>query len=304
MMRLLSLNPRLKRGDWHKSLMPQWIKKYPLNLWVKLGFSETTAKPISGTLRSHLNLGFRLLLLVAAFGVNPLLAEEISATIRWAEISTISTPLSGRISTIKVQVGDAVKKDALLATLDPRPWRAALKRAQAEVARLQGDLKDVQREYDRAKELFDRTVLSTTALQTAETRFNVASATLQRAEADLELARLDLEYSQLRAPFTGVITERNINNGETVANRCNITPMIRIARTGDLLAVAKITPQQAEALQSGQQLIVRVDGESYQGIVRYIKPTLNNPALLELAVVFTARGGLVAGQRAVVQLAH
>jgi hypothetical protein len=55
----LTLNPSLERNDWRESLIPQRIKKYPLNLWVKPGFSETM-KPISRTIHPHSYLGFRL----------------------------------------------------------------------------------------------------------------------------------------------------------------------------------------------------------------------------------------------------
>jgi hypothetical protein len=55
-----NLNPWFNRGAWYKLLIPQRIKKCPLNLRVKPGFFETTVKPVSCTMHPRLNHGFRL----------------------------------------------------------------------------------------------------------------------------------------------------------------------------------------------------------------------------------------------------
>ena len=229
------------------------------------------------------------------------IAEELPATVRWAETSTLSTPLSGRIGAIRVDVGDRVKKNALLAALDARPFQAEIRRAKAELARLEGALKIAERERRHAEELYDRTVLSTTALEDAQVREEEAAAAVARASAELELARLDLEYSQLRAPFAGIITARHIHPGEVVSNRCEITPMLEIARGDALLAVARITPQQADRLRRGDPVGIVVAGRSYEGKVARIAAIEGNPSLLELRVYFAARE-VSAGEKATIAL--
>ncbi len=239
-----------------------------------------------------------LLLLPAGIAVS----EELPATIRWAETTTLSTPLSGRVGVVKVETGDRVERNALLAALDPRPFRAEVERAEAEVTRLRARLKIAERELRHAEELYDRTVLSTTAMEDAQVRFDTASAALAEAEAALTLARLDLEYSQLRAPFAGIVTERNINPGETVSNRCDVTPMIRLARSDRLVAIARVTPQQAAGLHKGQEIDITIAGQRHQGHVKQIRPSSGNPSLLELSVAFSAEG-VAAGDKATIELA-
>ena len=224
------------------------------------------------------------LLLYAAGAI----AEELPATVRWAETSILSTPLSGRIGVIHVEVGDRVKKNALLATLDPRPFQAEIQRAQAELARVEGALKIAERERRHAEDLYDRTVLSTTALEDAQVKEKTAAAAVSKAKAELELARLDLEYSQLRAPFSGIITARHIHPGETVTNRCKITPMLEIARGNALLAVARITPRQAARLRRGDRVGIIVGDRSFEGKVKHIAAIEGNPSLLELSITFAA----------------
>ncbi len=231
-------------------------------------------------------------------------ADELPATLRWAEIATLSTPLSGRVAHVKVSVGDQVKKNTLLATLDPRPLQAEKKRAEAEVKRLSSQLRIAERELRHAEELFDRTVLSTTALEDTQARYDSAQADLARAEAELELAQIQLEYSQIRAPFSGVITEQNVHPGETVSNRCDITPMLRIARSGHLLAIARITPQQGNQLALGQRIGVTVGDQHFEGLIQQIAPSASNPALLELSVGFTTDNAVTPGHRAVLEIAQ
>lgn len=243
----------------------------------------------------------RFLLILLPLGQSAL-AEELPATLRWAEMTMLSTPLSGRVASVDVSVGKQVGKGTLLATLDPRPLEAEKKRAEAEVQRLQSQLRIAARELRDAEELFDRTVLSTTALEDAQARHDSAQAALASAKAALELARIQLEYSQIRAPFAGVITEQNIHPGETVSNRCSITPMLRIARSGHLLAVARITPQQGRQLALGQAVGIVVGDQRFKGTIRQMAPSSSNPALLELSVGFTADKAVMPGQRAVLEI--
>ncbi len=108
---------------------------------------------------------FRLsMLLVIMMTAAGAAAAPVARLVR-ADVTTLSTPLSGRIDTIRVKVGDRVKKGQLLATLDARPWRAELKRARAALQGLKSRAEEARRALDRARELFDRTVLSQTDLQ-------------------------------------------------------------------------------------------------------------------------------------------
>lgn len=240
-------------------------------------------------------LAFSLLTL---FSVTIAQAGQLSATIQWAEISTLSSPLTGRIASIKAEVGDIVERNALLAELDTRPLHAERIRAKAEVKRYESQLKIAERELRHAEALYEQTVLSTTKLEDAQVRFDVTTASLEAARANLKKVLLDIEYSQLRAPFDGLIVDRQIHRGETVVNHCNATPMLKIASIKSLLAVANITPQQAQQLEPRQKVSVTTsDQRTFEGRVRSIASREDNPSLLELAVVFNSDGELMPGDR-------
>jgi RND family efflux transporter MFP subunit len=194
-------------------------------------------------------------------------AAEFPAALAWSETIILSTPLSGIVSHVSAKVGDRVKKGQLLAALDSRPYKAQLKRAKAQVQHSRSRFKDAEREYQRAQELFDRTVLSQTELQSSEVGFTTQQATYQRAEADLSLAKLNLEYSQIRAPFAGLVIENNSQVGEVVINKLKVTPMIRLALTNQIIASAWISFSVATTLEVGMDISILASGKKYPAII-------------------------------------
>ena len=216
-----------------------------------------------------------LVLLTTVFNAS---AEELPATLTWADSATLSTPLSGIVSDVKVEVGDLVEKGQLLAALDSRPYKAGLKRAEAEQQRLKSCFEDAEREYQHAQELYDRTVLSQTDLQTAEVAFTTSKAEFHRAEADVNLAKLDLEYSQVYAPFAGQIVGRYIQSGEVVVNKLKVMPMLRLAKTGHVTASAQINISAATSLVLGVEVTVQTAGKTYPAIIQQLGYTGENAA--------------------------
>ena len=200
----------------------------------------------------------------------PALAADYPATLDWAEVATIATPLSGRIAQVRADVGDRVVKGTVLASLDSRGYDAELKRAEAELKGLHATFAETEREYTRAKELYERTVLSTTELQQAEVAFNAGQAQLRRAEASVALARLNLEYSQIRAPFDGIVIERRVHPGETVANQFQVTPMLRVASSDHWIARAWVDAAAIARLKRGETVSVKALDRALTGTVRAI----------------------------------
>lgn len=235
----------------------------------------------------------KILLLLLAPLSTAVHATEYPATLDWDHTLNVSTPLSGKVSRVKVTPGDRFKKNALLISLDRRPYQAALKSAEAELQRLDGSFKDAERELTRAKALFDRTVLSTTDLQTAELAFSTRQAEYNLAEAKLTRAKLDLEYSQVRAPFAGIVLEQLIRPGEVVINQCQATTMLRIAPTKTLVMRAQIPMAQRDLLGLGDPVSARILGNSHEGTVRkigvvpQITPSGSNKFLVEVELPFS-----------------
>jgi RND family efflux transporter MFP subunit len=143
-----------------------------------------------------------------------------------AQTLMLSVPGSGRVAEVAVSAGQEVRAGALLIQLDARAANALLVQRQAERDALREEQAEVQRELDRAEELFERTVLSVTDLQLARSAFAKVDAQYRAAEAAALRAEAELEDLRINAPGDGVVKSVLVAPGQVVVNRCQVTPML------------------------------------------------------------------------------
>ena len=143
-----------------------------------------------------------------------------------AQTLMLSVPGSGRVAEVAVSAGQEVRAGALLIQLDARAANALLAQRQAERDALREEQAEVQRELDRAEELFERTVLSVTDLQLARSAFAKVDAQYRAAEAAALRAEAELEDLRISAPGDGVVKSVLVAPGQVVVNRCQVTPML------------------------------------------------------------------------------
>ena len=143
-----------------------------------------------------------------------------------AQTLMLSVPGSGRVAEVAVSAGQEVRAGALLIQLDARAANALLAQRQAERDALREEQAEVQRELDRAEELFERTVLSVTDLQLARSAFAKVDAQYRAAEAAALRAEAELEDLRINAPGDGVVKSVLVAPGQVVVNRCQVTPML------------------------------------------------------------------------------
>lgn len=208
-----------------------------------------------------------LMLLVCAL---PLHAAEVAGTLHWVRRVELSTPVSGVIHKVMAYTGDEVKQGQLLLSLDDRGFRAAVQKAKAEVVKARGAREEASRELDRAKDLYDRTLLSDHELQVAKIAASGADADLESAKADLIQARLNLEYSRINAPFNAVVLRCNAAEGETVVTRLQSVPLLTLAEIGRMSARVDIGDAQLARLKKDMPVTVHVGDRRYQGKVWHI----------------------------------
>lgn len=99
--------------------------------------------------------------------------------------------------------GASVKVGDVLFRIDPRPYEAALARANAQVAQAQASLKLAEENYTRIEQLSQRGIATPRQLDDATAARDQARAALQAAEADAVTARLNLEYTEIKASIAG-----------------------------------------------------------------------------------------------------
>lgn len=144
----------------------------------------------------------------------------------WADTLELGTRVSGVVEEVLVKPGQRVRKGAVLLRLDKTVLQARLDEAMAEHARAEADEADARRELDRAQELFNRTVSSTSELEAATLRHVRAQATASAAQARRVVAHKNLHDADLRAPLDGIVKAIPGGPGTVVAADCQPKPLV------------------------------------------------------------------------------
>lgn len=212
------------------------------------------------------------------------LAADLPAVLDWSGRVSLTLPVAGVLEQVNVQAGQTVKKDDLLAALNPTLFKAGVAETRADLDRLTQEEADASRDLDRVTELYARTVSSTTELDAARLRHARARAGLAAAQARIEKARRLLAESELRAPFDAIILARHGEPGLVITSPCQPAAVVSIARADEWLARAPIEAAQAAKLRLGEAASVQIAGQTSTGHIRAITAQAEGRALLEVAL--------------------
>jgi RND family efflux transporter MFP subunit len=145
--------------------------------------------------------------------------------------ATVSSKVTGKVVEVRLEEGQRVEAGEIIARLDDSNWRAALAQSNAQLQQAQTNLASAQSAFDDAKPIFERNqqqkaaaVISAQNFDEAHAQFNVARNNLLIAQSALDAARAGVAVAQrnlddtvIRAPFSGVVTEKAAQPGEMVS---------------------------------------------------------------------------------------
>src|SRR5436305_14107341 len=183
------------------------------------------------------------------------LEATVSATGSLSAVKTVQvgTQVSGQIAAIYADFNQKVKKGQLLARIDPTLQQQAVQDAQAGVERVQSQYTMAQQEYDREKTLFDSKVITASEFNTAQSNYEVAKANMKSAQIALDKARQNLAYTNIYAPIDGVIVERTVDVGQTVAASLSAPELFLIANDlSEMQILAKVDESDIGSIAVGQ----------------------------------------------------
>jgi len=209
-----------------------------------------------------------IVLVIAALYPQTLWAAEIQATLQWSQRVELSTPVSGVVQAVNVEVGDLVKKGQVLLTLDSTAYQAKVAENQSEITRLNAEAEEAKRDLDRVQELYERTVVSTTDLDQAKLRLVKSQSAISEARARLRQNQKALDDTSIRAPFDAVVVLRQAEPGQSVAAGLQPQMLLTLARSGEMIARALLSSPQMDKLKTGQTLTVSIAGINHTGKIK------------------------------------
>lgn len=239
------------------------------------------------------------------------LESTVSATGALSAVKTVQvgTQVSGQIAAIYADFNQKVKKGQLLARIDPTLQQQAVQDAQAGVERVQSQYTMAKQEYDREKTLFDSKVITASEFNTAQSNYEVGKANLKSAQIALDKARQNLAYTNIHAPIDGVIVERTVDVGQTVAASLSAPELFLIANDlSEMQILAKVDESDIGSIAVGQPVTFTVQAypnRTFSGTVQQVRlqSTTQDNVVNYTTVISVANvdGKLLPGMTATVQ---
>ncbi len=185
---------------------------------------------------------------LAVTAVDKVLTSTYSATIRGRQDIDIYPQVSGTLTRLCVSEGDEVSKGQVLFVIDQVPFRAALNTAVANVQAAKAGVATAQLNYESAKELYAKKVISGHQLQTTENAYLTAKAQMAQAEAQEINARNSLSYTEVKSPADGVVGMLPYRVGTLVSPAGMMQPLTTVSDNSDMYVYFSMTENQLLAL--------------------------------------------------------
>ncbi|WP_068545687.1 efflux RND transporter periplasmic adaptor subunit [Thalassotalea crassostreae] len=151
---------------------------------------------------------------------------SLSGTVEAKQNSRLAPLQSGVVASLLVDAGDVVNKGQKLIVLDDKLARINVDQARAAVQATQATMKEAQRLLDEVVELSDKNVIEKTLVGERQSVLAIAKARFAGAKAELAHRQEELARHSLFAPFSGVISNRNIDLGEWVTQQTTVLTLV------------------------------------------------------------------------------
>ena len=205
------------------------------------------------------------------------ISQTVSAngTINPVTLVSVGTQVSGTVKKLYVDFNSKVKKGQILLELDDALLAAQQKQSHANVQSAEASLEFATANEARMRSLFAQDYVSRQELESAVQAKKSAQAQLQLAQATVEKDRANLAYSVIRSPVSGVVVDRAVDVGQTVAASLQTPTLFKIAQD---LSRMQIDANFAEAdignIRIDQTVRFTVDAfpnRNFQGVVKLIR---------------------------------
>lgn len=225
------------------------------------------------------------------------ISADSSGQIEPLRVVEVKSRVGGEVLQIQVETGQELTQGSLIAMVDPRDVRNALSQAEADLALANARLANTVVQRRRAQKLAKEGLLSTQDLEATQLQETDARAQLLKARTNRDLAREKAGDVDIRAPISGMIIEKTVEQGQIIAsasgNVSGGTTLVKMADLSTVQARALVDETDIGRVKPGQPASVTVEaypGRTFRGTVSKIEPqavvdqnVTMFPVLIELA---------------------
>lgn len=198
-----------------------------------------------------------------------------SGKIETEQFANISTRIMGYVSKVHVKVGDKVNKGKLLISINNSDIEAKKAQANAGLAQAEAGFNIAEKDYFRFQKLFEQNSASQKEFDDISTRYEIAKTQVEAAKQMQNEINAMLSYSNITAPFSGVITSKNINEGD-MANP-GVT-LISIETPGKYVATALVSETEIPSVIKGEkvEVLIKSNNKTLQGVISEVSTSSQN----------------------------
>ena len=187
----------------------------------------------------------------------------------------VGTQVSGIIDKLYVDYNDVVKAGQLIAEMDKVTLEAELRSAEAQLASSKSEYEYQQKNYARSKVLHEKQLVSDTDYETATYNYEIAKAAYERSQASMVQVKRNLEYATITSPIDGVVINKAVEEGQTVAAGFETPTLFTIAADlTKMQVIADVDEADIGGVKDGQRVMFTVDAypnDQFEGVVRQVR---------------------------------
>jgi membrane fusion protein (multidrug efflux system) len=181
----------------------------------------------------------------------------VSGSLTAQRSAIVKAKISAELLKLKVREGDKVKEDQVIGKLDTQEFVARLKQAQQQAASAKAQWQITQQNLSNNQELVKQGFISRSTLDTSVSNADAARANYEAAQAAVDLASKAMKDSVVRAPISGLISQRFVQVGERVAVDGRIVEIVDLS---SLELQAPLSPQDVLQVKVGTPASLRIEG--------------------------------------------
>ena len=202
----------------------------------------------------------------------------VTGTVTTPRYASLSTSVEGLIEALHVDIGDQVKQGDVLVSLDDELAQLELQGARAAVREAEEELADAQRRYREAQRLIQQNNISQSVYDEREAAVRISQAALERRQAEAAHQQATVARYQVKAPFAGVISEREVAEGEWATPGA---PLLVLVDSQQLFIDFAVSQEYFPQLTQETPVQVQLPGRSeqrFQGQITSIVPVSDRSA--------------------------
>ena len=187
----------------------------------------------------------------------------------------VGTQVSGIIDKLFVDYNSEVRKGQIIAEMDKVTLESEVKSAQAAYDGNKAEYKFQEKNYNRSRGLYEKNLISDSEYEQAEYNYEMAKSAFHSSEAELARAQRNLSYATIASPIDGIVIDRAVEEGQTVAAGFETPTLFTLAADlTQMQVVADVDEADIGGVREGQRASFTVDAypdDTFSGVVTQIR---------------------------------